>query len=378
MDGRGEFDRVEIADAAGKIKVYVNASTGAERSVYNGLSYIVSPPPTPVAHYWDFNVDLGVAPYVAPDRVGSLDLNEAGITDVAVDDTYGEAFPGASLSLNSERGVFAHFSADTYNGGRATALDFGSDNFAISYWVYDDGTDNDVGGPNEDLRGARILDCADSVNGGVEISVSVEGYFTLRLDDLDGNQTISDKAAGTPYETLAMPTDKWVHVAINVDRANDQVTVYFDGVSQGSYDISVLTGDIACTQDLMVGVITGIDGDAAQKSGLDELAFYPSLLTPAEVAGLAAATLSPTDILPKPAGDAPVITAITYDEGTGTAQIVFPTTAGDTYTVEGSADLDSWAPLDGTDTTPIDGTGADVFFDHVPGQAHYYYKLIRN
>jgi hypothetical protein len=52
---------------------------------------------------------------------------------------------------------------------------------AISYWVYDDGTDNDPGGSDEDLRGARVLDCADSVNGGVEISVSVEGYFTLRL-----------------------------------------------------------------------------------------------------------------------------------------------------------------------------------------------------
>lgn len=367
-----------VADGSGEIKVYVNATAGAERSVYNGLSYIETPPPPPIGHYWDFTVNLIDFPLVVYDLVGDLDLNEEGFADVAVDPTYGEAFSGSDTSLNTLRDDFNYFIAETFNG-TATALDFGSDDFAISYWVYDDGTDNDPGGVDEDLRGARVLDCADSTNGGIEITVTPDAYFSLRVDDLDGNQSVSHQQAGTVFETLAFPTDAWVQVSINVDRGNDLITVYFDGVSQGSYDISNLTGDIACSQDLEVGVINGGgDGNGAQKSGLDELAFYPALLTPADVAGLAGATTSPADIMGAAPVDPPTISSISYDPGTGTATITFPTTIGDTYTVEGSGNLAAWLPLDNTDTTPIDGTGGDVIFKHVSGQSPYFYRLIRN
>lgn len=371
-----------VPDESGELVVYVNTTTGGERSIYNGLSYIESPPPGPVGHYWDFTVDLFEFPVTAPDLFGSLELTEIGFIDAAIDPDYGEAFVGAGASLNSLRAAPDYFLGDTFNGAGATSLDFGMDDFAISYWVYDDGSDNDPGGAEEDLRGARVLDCADGTNGGIEISVTAEAYFSLRVDDLEGNQSLSVEQAGTIFETLVFPTDAWVHVAINVDRGNERIEVYFDGVSQGTYSIANLLGEIACTQDLQVGVINGgEDANGSQKSGLDDLSIYPALLTGDNVAALVAATTTPLVILnamspPETGGFE--IASITYDQVNGVAEIKFPSVVGETYTVQGSADMVTWDPLEGTDTSPIDGTDGEITFDHTPGVGAYHYRVLQN
>lgn len=171
-----------------------------------------------------------------------------------------------------------------------------------------------------------------------------------------------------------MPANQWVHVALNVNRSTNQVTIYFGGVSQGSYDISSLSGNIHCTQDLQLGVINGGEVDSqAQKSGLDDVAFYPRTLTPGEITSLAAATLTPVRILDS---NTPHITAYSHDTSSGESTITFFTDSGFDYSLWGSTDLVNWNEL----IPSITGTGNDVTETNTPegSPTTYFYQTRKN
>jgi len=235
-----------------------------------------------VQHYWDFSSDNDV--------VGGLATVQVGTPTLAIDALYGEAYPGAGASLNTVLGGLSagggHLSADCFDGVNATALDFGTGDFSFSYWSYDDTNDGD-------MRGARVFDFLEGTTTGVQLGTNGTNLYNLRLDDDLGGSTITNNSLA-----IAMPTDAWVHCSVNVDRANSTVEIFFNGASQGTVALaSGAAAGIRPTIDLSIGIINaGNDGTGAQKSGLDDLAFYTGLLSPSDIAGLAAGTLNPGSI----------------------------------------------------------------------------------
>jgi hypothetical protein len=242
--------------------------------------------------------------------------------------------------------------------------------FAISYRAFDH-SDAGTGGDG-DPRGAMVLDCLAGTTTGLQISSNEESDFIFRLDDDAGNEVISNQQPG--FESLAMPANQWVQVTLNVDRVANRVEVFFDGASQGSYDISALTGNIRCTQDLQLGVINGGNSASqAQKSGLDDVAFYPRTLTAGEISLLAAATKTPLDLLES---TTPQITGYSRDEGSGEATIRFTTEAGFEYSLWRSADLVGWTEA----VSSIPGTGDTATATDTPAgpPASTFYQVRKN
>lgn len=89
--------------------------------------------------------------------------------------------------------------------------------------------------------------------------------------------------------TAAMVHDnRWHHVAVVVDRANDNMHFYIDGVEDSGSpdDISSVTGSIsAASEDLNIGNLF--------PGGIDEIAITPQVLLAPEIAARAAGLLSP-------------------------------------------------------------------------------------
>ncbi len=80
-------------------------------------------------HYWDFESDADV--------VGGLATVQVGTPTLALDATYGEAYPGSNASLNTVNGGLGagggFLEADTFDGTNPTALILGTADFSFSY-----------------------------------------------------------------------------------------------------------------------------------------------------------------------------------------------------------------------------------------------------
>ncbi len=242
-----------------------------------------------VLHYWDMDtVDLDGIPQ---DVVGSLEMSKVG--EPALENVgYSSAYTGAGNYLKTIRLGTARLVADIYDegGAEATALIFGTDDISFSYWSYDDFAGD------ADNRGPRIFDFIIGGNSGPGFHLSASSkdpyQLNLNLSDVDGN-TIKSK----DISAFTQPKDIWTHVAFNINRATSEAEVFFDGTSQGTFDITLLTGDIVPSQDMRIGVINdGGNGGNCQTAGLDDLAFYSGLLSQTQITGLAAGTLLPSDI----------------------------------------------------------------------------------
>lgn len=335
------------------------------------------PGPSPVGHYWDidtFDSESGIP----IDRGNGLFTDENGLLQYD-SNLYGEAYPGAGDAMNVKIGGSDYLVAETYEGtfpgGQATGLDFGTGSFAISYMAYDDSIDGDP-------RGLMAMDCLNGTETGFQISTDPAGVFIFRLDDDAGNSITSISQAGTVFETLKMPADQWVCVVINVNRDADEVEIFFDGASQGTYDISSISGNIACSQDLQIGVING-GGTVtqAQEGGLDDIAIYPGVLSAQQVADLSAHTVSPLDLLatfqPDPGLGIPVV-SVDYDSGTNAFTVVFTSQDGPTYSVYGGTSLQDSAAWPELSTTDLVGDGTNLTFTHAPaGSPSGFYFEIR-
>ncbi|MCP3917911.1 MAG: LamG domain-containing protein [bacterium] len=233
-----------------------------------------------VLHYWDFESTTDV--------VGGVPTSAVGVPDLSLHPTYGEAYSGSSQSLNSISGGTSagggFLEADVFAGGVPVALDFGTSNFAISYWSYN---------PNDgDARGPRIFDCLPGTSTGFQLGTNTSGNWNMRMDD-DQGVAVTTSSAG-----LMQATDRWTHVSINVDRGNGQLSIYFDGGLQAFVPLvdsgTPLTGMVFPEMDLEIGVINGgSSAGQSQDAGLDDLAFYDALLGGADILGLANGTLTP-------------------------------------------------------------------------------------
>ena len=245
-----------------------------------------------VLHYWDFDTLSSGAPV---DLVGGVPTSNNNSPDISLHASYGEAYAGAGQSLNTTLGGGENYVvADTHDGAGtlasdATAMNFGTGDFSFSYWSFD------ASNLDGDVRGPRVFDSLMGITTGLQLATNGTGIFNYRTDD-----TNVHVLSNTTLNTINQADGRWIHVAVNMDRTADVGEIYFDNVSQGTFDISALTTSIFPTQDMQIGVINGGGNTgAAQQSGLDDLAFYSGLLTPSDRAGLAAGTLTP-DRIPEP------------------------------------------------------------------------------
>ncbi|MGI9429255.1 MAG: LamG-like jellyroll fold domain-containing protein [Bythopirellula sp.] len=250
-----------------------------------------------IQHYWDMDMLSGGVP---TDVVGGVPTAAEVGDPLLLNATYGAPYAGAgnALQTNLSGTGSAHLLADVHDGGgtaaaNATAMNFGSGDFSISYWSYDDAAGD------ADGRGPRVFDSLDGTTTGIQLGSNLAGVFNYRMDDDAGNAVISN-TTGAPFDALLQADDVWTHVSINVSRSTDSAEVFFNGATQGTYDISALTGSIFPTQDMEIGVINGGSAvGAAQAAGLDDLAIYSGLLSQADITGLARGTITP-DQIPEP------------------------------------------------------------------------------
>jgi hypothetical protein len=299
-----------------------------------------------------------------------------GVTTREIDTFYGEAFSGADRSLNSQAGDTLYLQAETHDGTRPTALNFGIGSFAFSFWSFDHSDDTTTPPGDGNPFGAQIFDCLNGTTTGIQLGTDSSGYFNLRLDDDADKAVISNQVAG--FEMVKQPSERWVHVAVNIDRQSvpSVMTIYFDGVAipQGPIDISPLTGNIFCSQDLQIGVRNGGGTNGSQKNGLDHLAFYPGLLSQEQITALAAATTTPLDIL-RISATPGTIPIVSVDYAAGELTVVFSSESGLTYSVFGGqvpAEISSWPEVS---TMEINGDGTDLEFSHTPGVSPFFIQV---
>ncbi|MEZ6016658.1 MAG: LamG-like jellyroll fold domain-containing protein [Planctomycetota bacterium] len=241
-----------------------------------------------VEHYWDFSS--------MNDLVGGVPTVAVGTPDLSVHMTYGEAYPGAGASLNPVIGGTSNGSgyleAAVFTGP-ATAMDYGTDSYSFSYWVWDDfAGDGDVNGP-------RVFDNLSGTAVGIQLATNTPGFWNLRNDSDSGDAHIFDQS-----QMFTPPQDRWVHIVGVVDRPLGQVRLYVDGALATSATLvnsptgTAFTGNIFATQDLQIGAINGGAAPGqAQSMGLDDLAFYRGALSAADALALATRALSPLDFL---------------------------------------------------------------------------------
>lgn len=339
--------------------------------VAGGVPTEVAPPGEQgVGHYWEFDTLNGFVPV---DVFGGLTTTESGIASIGEDAVYGVPYDGAGSGLLTQGGFADHIVADSYGDAGPQALDFGADNFAISFWSYS---------PASETYGAAVFDFMADGGAGVELGTNEFGIFELRLSDDAGNTLATNEFVA--IDQVIQPEDQWVQVVINVDRAQNQLGVFFDGegVPGSPFDISTLTGGIACSQDLELGVRNGgtATGDS-QSAGLDDFAIYPDVLSTEQISALANNSTDPLTILRSfVKAPTPELAIVSFDRNasTGEVTVVFGSDAGQSYSAYGGSDLEnsgSW-PLLGDGGIP--GTGGDVSFTYLPeGDPEKFFIQIR-
>ena len=238
-------------------------------------------------HYWDMDtLEAGVPTDVA----GGVATSENGTVTLNAD--YGEPYAGAGNALVTAHASPNYLVADVHDG-TATAMDFGTGDFSYSYWSYDDSI------VDADPRGPRIFDSLSGTTTGIQLGSNGSGVFNYRMDDDAGSHALSNST----LNALNQADGVWTHIAVNVGRTTGNAEIFFDGISQGTYDVSGLSGGISPTQDMQIGVINnggGISG--AQAAGLDDLAFYSGLLSQDNITALAAGEITPLGVgaVPEP------------------------------------------------------------------------------
>lgn len=72
----------------------------------------------------------------------------------------------------------------------------------------------------------------------------------------------------------------------------------------------------------------------------------------------------------------PPLRMVSYDALTGTASVAWTTATDQLHTLQRSADLRSWRPVDGSDLAPFGGDGEEITVTNTPGTARQFYRLI--
>ncbi len=222
-----------------------------------------------VVLYYDFE-----QPASSDDQVGSADVTWGAGGKANTDSPLGDTL-GSSFSSTGSASIAAQAHAPT----------IGTSDFSVSFWMklplaQSGGVSN------------GIVDLLDgSVGGGLQVLVSPSDNIALGVGAASFQNRLS---------TVALASgnfDTWTHIAITVDRDNaNGITYYVNGTQLGgNQNPTTYSGtSIAANQDLQVA-----SANALPLNGLlDDLAVYSVVLTPAQVASLAAGTETPLTVSP--------------------------------------------------------------------------------
>ncbi|MCP5537847.1 MAG: LamG domain-containing protein [Akkermansiaceae bacterium] len=237
--------------------------------------------------YWDFDTGVGNI----EDSVGGIATTAVNSPDISTHATYGASGGSGGNSLNLVISGTGYLSGDVFGAGSSSALDFGTGNFSVSYWVYDDSSDLDD-------RAVRIFDMMDGTLAGFQILGSTAPGLNMRVEGSSGSEIIINEGTYT--------RDKWEHVVVTMDRSGN-ASVYIDGALSGfTTDITSLSGNVNPTRDITIGVNTiGGTAGGTQSGGIDDLAFYSGILDSTQIAALAAGTALPSAyVVPEPSSAA--------------------------------------------------------------------------
>lgn len=156
---------------------------------------------------------------------------------------------------------------------------------SISLWLYRTSTDGQAAG---------ILDALGGSGSGYQLFFQSDDTIRLRLDDEQGNFTLTDTAS----PQLAL--DTWRHLAVSIDRSAELVRMWIDGseVDLAGADISGLEGGVTPAQDLFIGSLNG-QAEFPANGRIDDLGIFRRLLTADEIDALNAGDGTPVlDLFP--------------------------------------------------------------------------------
>lgn len=161
--------------------------------------------------------------------------------------------------------LFSKANSDMVNLGQPSELDFGSStDFTISCWINttDDGTTGD------------FIFCTGR---GSNEWVGFQQYNDFIYPYIDDG---TNTAGGSGDDSIAQ--GGWHHILVTYDRDGD-MTLYVDGVNDGSWDISGV-GDIDNSEDTYIGNRDG--GNHFFDGYIDEVGIWHRVLTATEIASL--------------------------------------------------------------------------------------------
>jgi hypothetical protein len=151
------------------------------------------------------------------------------------------------------------------------AVQPGSGDFSLSLWSYR---------TTDDSNAAGLIDALNGTGTGYQWFYQANGTLRARLDDHLGNTVNVDTTASQ----LVLNT--WRHLVLTVDRANARARLYVNGSEMsvaGGESIAALTGNIIPDQNLWIGTL---NGSTAAKGRVDDVAYFPRLLSGSEIAAL--------------------------------------------------------------------------------------------
>lgn len=205
----------------------------------------------------------------------------------------------------------------------------GSDDFSLSLWIRRTSGNGSTAG---------LLDALDGIGTGFQLFF-LNNLIRIRLDDDQGNVALVDSTS--PQFFL----NRWIHLIVSVDRQNEVARLYVDATEitpPGGVGIATLTGSLTPNQDWWVG---RLNTDNPAHGQIDDLAFFPRLLTSTERTRLASG--SPVLSLFPPA---PPLPDVAISPATGILQEGTPVTlAGEgldeiRFTLDGS-EPDATSPV---------------------------------
>ena len=222
----------------------------------NAINYMTAPIPPMVAH-WTMDDGAGT---VVTDAVGANDGTMVG--NVAwIDGALGGA---VSFDVNDPNAaIIVPHSAE---------LDFGDVDFSISMLVR---YPIIPGTAEHQLIIKGTFGSPDSGSRYVLFHKGTDMRF--EIDNGPANANSGPKVSDAPFVT-----GEWVHLVVVRDAANDLISIYADGILQGS--VTDTSGDISSGEELRIGNSTK-DGRTSE-ADIDDVRIFPQALSKGEIAWL--------------------------------------------------------------------------------------------
>jgi len=218
--------------------------------------------------------------YWAFDGATATDRLQESLGNTALD----AAEAGGTSAWNTRSG----FGGVLANGGNSPYLaitngpdlDFGTGDFSLSIWTY---RTSGVGST------AGIMDALSSTTTSGFQSLYTSGNDVIfRIDGDNGNHVVASTVSGGH---VALST--WQNIIATVDRSNDLLKIYIDGVEDtgGGIDISGVTGNILPDQALWISTLNITTAPA--RGRLDDMGLFDHVLLPTEIAAINAGSGTP-------------------------------------------------------------------------------------